>query len=134
MARQRYTVEQVVEALHKSRGAKTTAAEALGCTDETVNNYEKRYLSVRQVIAHYRERRIDVAESKLDAALDKGEAWAVMFTLKTQGKSRGYVERQEVSGPGGTRFGIEVKAVDYRTAITALAPGSVDDSDASGES
>jgi hypothetical protein len=32
------------------------------------------------------------------------EAWAVCFTLKTIGKGRGYVERNEVTGANGKDF------------------------------
>lgn len=38
-----------------------------------------------------------------------------------------FTERQEISGPDGGA--IEVRPVDYRHSIAALAPGSVDDSD-----
>lgn len=106
--KQRYTVDEVCDALNATRGQKTLAGERLGCSDETVNNYEKRYVRVRQVIEHHRNRRLDVAESKLDTAVENGEAWAVMFMLRTVGKSRGYVERQEVSGPDGTALIVEI--------------------------
>lgn len=39
-----------------------------------------------------REGMIDHAVSSLYRAIIKGEAWAVCFFLKTQGKSRGYIE------------------------------------------
>jgi len=38
---------------------------------------------------------LDNAESVLYKAVLNGEAWAVCFFLKCQGKSRGYIERQE---------------------------------------
>ena len=33
--------------------------------------------------------------------LEAGDAWAICFYLKTQGKNREYVERQEVTGKCG---------------------------------
>ncbi|MEI8016283.1 MAG: hypothetical protein D4R81_07615 [Nitrospiraceae bacterium] len=42
---------------------------------------------------------LDEAEAALHKAVMRGEAWAVCFTLKTQGKGRGYTERLEVSKP-----------------------------------
>ena len=36
-----------------------------------------------------------MAELSLFKAIQTGEAWAVCFYLKTQGKDRGYVERYE---------------------------------------
>jgi hypothetical protein len=63
---------------------------------------------------------VDTAELKLRQAVINGEAWAVLFALRTKGKERGYVERQEVTGKDGG--GIEIKAVDYRQAIAPLKP------------
>jgi len=38
---------------------------------------------------------LDATEEKLVAAIDNGEPWAIALVLKTLGKERGYVERQE---------------------------------------
>ncbi|MEE8371818.1 MAG: LysR family transcriptional regulator [Sphingomonadales bacterium] len=48
-----------------------------------------------------RETRLDNAESKLDANIDKGKEASIFFLLKTLGKDRGYVERQEITGKDG---------------------------------
>jgi hypothetical protein len=37
----------------------------------------------------------DLIESKLDAAIERGEPWAICFALKTQYRDRGYSERPE---------------------------------------
>lgn len=57
--------------------------------------------TLKQLLADERERMLDNAEDKLGQAVDMGEAWAVCFTLKTQGKERGYSERQEITGANG---------------------------------
>ena len=44
---------------------------------------------------------LDTAESKLHENINGNQIQAITFFLKTKGKSRGYVERQEISGPGG---------------------------------
>jgi len=79
------------------------AAEALGCSHQTVYNYAKRYKSVQEAIDRNRGHVIDTAEVALYRAILAGEHWAVTFALKTIGKDRGYTERseQEISGAGG---------------------------------
>jgi len=66
-----------------------------------VYNYAERYASVRDVLAHQREKRIDIAEGQLWRLVQEGNLGAVIFFLKTQGKSRGFTERHEIAGPDG---------------------------------
>ena len=101
MSRQRYTAEQVAAALVAYKGMTFTAAKALGCSSATVLNYIKRYPSLAQVLHDVRGAALDLAESQLLAAVERGEGWAVQFFLKTVGKARGYVERQEWGGADG---------------------------------
>lgn len=44
---------------------------------------------------------LDLAETHLVRRIKKGDAAAIIFTLKTRGKKRGYIERQELTGPEG---------------------------------
>jgi len=95
--KKRYTVKEVVAALHACQGLVYLAAEKLGCTSATIINYQNRYPSIRAVVLEKRGRRVDVAEAALDKAVLNGEAWAVQFLLRTQGKDRGYGDRQEIA-------------------------------------
>jgi hypothetical protein len=126
MAKQRYTQEQVTTALEQSKGMVTVAARLLGCVPNTVQAYIDRYPQVAEARAQQREGMTDVAELALYKAIQSGEAWAVCFYLKTQGKSRGYVERVEQQHSGTITQEhagvVEVRAVDYRQSIRALAP------------
>lgn len=102
MARkERLKPEQVIEALNTTSGLVHLGADRLGCSPSTVYRYAERYPAVREAIEHHKGRRLDAAEASLWAAVQRGEAWAVIFYLKTQGKHRGYVERQEVTGTAG---------------------------------
>jgi hypothetical protein len=94
--KERFTTAEVIEALRKTNGMKGPTARLLGCTYRTVVNYEKRYRPVADCIREERELMLDAAELSLARAVEKGEAWAVCFTLKTIGKGRGYVEKTEV--------------------------------------
>lgn len=97
----RYTLEQVISALKEARGLRALAARRLGCTVRTVDNYIARFPEVSDTVKEQLELRLDVAEGKLDQAVNKGEAWAICFFLKTQGKARKYSERLEVTGADG---------------------------------
>lgn len=98
---QQYTVEQIKAALHKSQGLISLAAEALGANYTTIYRRVKKSKELREIISGYRLRRVDRAEIGLDAALARGEPWAIALVLKTLGKNRGYVEREEHTGKGG---------------------------------
>ena len=104
----KYTPEQVAEALISTNGMVFLAADKLGCTAQTVYNYAKRHKIVSEAIEHQKGKRLDVAESALWRAILDGEAWAICFYLKTQGKARGYVERQELTGKDGGAIRTEI--------------------------
>ena len=103
MAKQKYTQQQIIEALRETKGMIYLAAKRLGCEAQTIYNYRDRYPAVRAEMEQQDGEVDDAAEMKLYQAIIAGEPWAVQFRLRTKGKGRGYVERvqQEVSGPDG---------------------------------
>jgi hypothetical protein len=101
MGEPKYTVDQVTRALKNSRGLVSPAARALGCSAQTVRNYVKRHPTVAQAKEDEREKLIDTAEAHLYQQIINGNIVAILFTLKTVGKSRGYVERAELTGVDG---------------------------------
>ena len=88
-------------ALTETHGLISLAADRLGCDYTTIYRRVKTSKELKRVIAHYRKRRVDVAELRLDTALNNGDPWAVALVLRTLGKKRGYVERNEVTGKDG---------------------------------
>lgn len=97
----RYTAEQVAQALKDANGIVRYAAQRLGCSRLTVYNYMKKYASVKQAHEDARENQIDYVEGKLLEQINSGNITAIIFYLKTQAKHRGYTERQEVTGADG---------------------------------
>jgi len=101
VAKQRYTAEQVIEALRGTMGIKSAAARRLGCHWTTVDRYIKRYPTVARAYEEERQSIVDLAEVKLVERLKDGDGTMIRFVLATLGKDRGYVERREVTGEGG---------------------------------
>lgn len=95
------TVEQIANALTKKAGNITQTAKALGVTREAIHKRVKADEELQAIVTDAREALTDVAESALLKQVKLGNIAAIIFTLKTQGKARGYVERQEISGPDG---------------------------------
>ena len=100
--------ENYIDAIHKSRGLLTAAADALGCSRGAIYEAAKRHPEIQQAIEDARERTTDLAEGKLFQKINEGDNTAIIFYLKTQAKKRGYVERQEVTGAEGTELTVRV--------------------------
>ena len=140
MAKQKFTVDQVVKALTDNHGFQYLASRKLGCSPETVRTYMQRYPKVRQAQIDASELVNDLAEGALVKAILAGEPWAVQFRLRTKARDRGYGDKVEatVSGPESGAIPIVVvgpgmldkltgdapnaSRIDYRRNIAALAP------------
>jgi len=77
------------------------AAKEIGCAPVTIYRRAAKDKKIQDIIDSYRGQLIDKAELKLEQAVLNGEPWALNLALKTIGKQRGYVERQEVTGADG---------------------------------
>ncbi len=64
--------------------------------------------TLRNTLVGERERLVDLAEEKLREKVNGGNLRAVMFTLKTVGKNRGYYERRDTTEDSSPEMG-EVK-------------------------
>ena len=93
---------EIVEALRQSHGLKTGAAEILGVAYNTIDRYIADSAEAQEVIEHWRHRRVDRAEYKLDDAIERGEPWALALILKDskRGKERGYGNSLDVTSGG----------------------------------
>ena len=96
---------------HQRTAAKILQAAYGSCTPRTVRNYVKRHPRLVEVIEETVELNLDTAERKLMTLIASGNLGAVIFYLKTKGKSRGYVERVEATGSGGGQIKIDIETV-----------------------
>ena len=105
-----YELETVLAAIEKGY-TKTGTATVLGVTWQTVDNYSKRWASVREALNNKRRELVDLGEVSLRRAIVAGEPYAVGLVLKTLGKDLGYTERQEISGPDGGPLDIKIREI-----------------------
>ena len=129
MATERFTPEQIETALRASAGIRSAAAMKLGCAPSTITNYIDRHPSLRLVEAEIVNQNLDLAETKLLGAIRDGNLTAVIFYLKTKGKTRGYTERAEVTGPEGgpidvTKLSDEALERRHRHGVDLAMPES----------
>ena len=93
---QRYKAQQVADAIIATRGFITYTARQLGCTRATVYDYINRYDVCKQAVEDARANMLDTAELRLWEQINDGDTTAIIFTLKTIGKHRGYIERHDI--------------------------------------
>lgn len=86
----------MLEALSKSLGIVSTAAKKAGINRETHRLWCQSDLEYAQRVAEIREEKVDFMESMLHKRCAEGDTTAIIFGLKTQGKDRGYVEKQHI--------------------------------------
>lgn len=98
----------IVKEIRKEAGNVTAVADTLGISRMTMYRKIRKSPVLQAAIEEARESSLDKVEHVLHQKAADGEPWAVCFYLKTQGKRRGYVERQEVTGAEGGRLIIEV--------------------------
>lgn len=95
------SVEDITLAIVEAHGLLSIAANRLGVTVRTLYNYVEKYPEVKETLGRARESMLDFAEGKLFRQIQNDNLTAIIFFLKTQGKKRGYIERNELSGPDG---------------------------------
>jgi predicted transcriptional regulator len=122
-----HTIEEYEKALRDSKGMVSVAARMLGVTQQAVSYRVKTSTTLQRVRDEAREAMTDVAELRLYERIQAGEGWAVCFYLKTQGRSRGYIERTEFANAPGEDFRVEVRPADYRTGLQRFLPPADED-------
>lgn len=93
-------IHQIEKALIKSNGLVTVAAKMLGVTHGAIGNRIKKSERLQRVQDSIVEKKLDMAENVVDEHMSKKSLVASFFYLKTKGKHRGWVEKQNVEVTG----------------------------------
>jgi len=86
----------IIKAIRNSYGNITIIAERLGCERMTIYNWLQKDEEIAQMIKDEREKIVDLAESKLVSKVEEGSETMIALVLKTLGRERGYVEKQNI--------------------------------------
>jgi phage antirepressor YoqD-like protein len=98
-----------IEAYQKSFGNISQSCKAVGIARQTYYNWlQEEEFKIELKSIEPSELFLDFLESKLVERVNKGDTTATIFALKTKGKKRGYIERQEYDLGTDNHFRIEV--------------------------
>lgn len=85
--------DKVAEVYSKKAGNVGATAKALNITRSTLISWRKAFPELAEKMRDVDEALLDFSESKLLQQIDAGNITAIIFHLKTKGRSRGYVEQ-----------------------------------------
>lgn len=87
----------MLAALEKSLGVVTTASRACGVSRMMHYYWMNNDPKYKAAVDELADLALDFAESKLHSQIADSNTAATIFYLKTKGKSRGYIERYDVT-------------------------------------
>jgi hypothetical protein len=102
----------MLDALEKSLGVVTSACKTVGVGRTTHYLWMQEDKEYKAAVDELSDVAIDFAESQLHKQIKEGNSTATIFFLKTKGKKRGYVERQEIEATIGKMFQVEILGED----------------------
>ncbi len=111
--------EKFLDNFKLSLGNISISCEASGISRQTYYNWLKQDAEFQQTCKDIEERNLDLAEMKLLNAIREGKTAELLFYLKTKGKKRGYVERQEITGADGQQL-FEVRIIDTADQLESI--------------
>lgn len=92
--------KKAIEILKQKAGNVTLTTEALKISRAIFYVWKKEDPEFAQAVEDIEEGLIDFAESKLMKKINDDDNTAIIFFLKTKGRKRGYIERQEIEHDG----------------------------------
>jgi len=109
MNKTEHNKKAVLEALEKSLGVVTTACKTAGVGRTIFYQWLKDDEDFAKKVKDVGDIALDFAESQLHKQISEGSTAATIFYIKTKGKSRGYIERQEIELDGApNKISIEI--------------------------
>lgn len=88
-----FSMRTVEDALRENRGNCSQVAKLLGTKAEVIRRYIRNYPHLQRVMKSIKEEILDLAEQKLIEQVEEGNMTAITLVLRTQGKERGYTEK-----------------------------------------
>lgn len=102
----------MVEALGSTMAVVSEATKLVGIDRATHYKWLKSDDAYKAAVEDATDVAIDFAETALKGQIEDGNITAIIFYLKTKGKKRGYVERQEIQHEGG----VESTLIEWKPA------------------
>ena len=90
-----------LESLETHKGIVTYAAEEANIGRSTHYHWYSTDEAYKKAVDEINNTAIDYVENKLFERIEAGDTTAAIFFLKTRGKSRGYVEKQQIEHSHG---------------------------------
>jgi hypothetical protein len=100
--------ESLLKALEQSLGVVTVACKKAEIPRSTYYKWLSEDKEFAKEVDDIINIALDFAESQLHKQIGDGSTTATIFYLKTKGKNRGYIERQEIDLGENNHFKIEV--------------------------
>ena len=92
--------KDMIEALKSSLGVVTTASKKANIERTTHYKWLAQDDKYAEQVEAIKDIALDFAESQLHKRMQNGSDTAIIFYLKTQGKKRGYIEKQQIEVSG----------------------------------
>tara|TARA_R110002020_G_scaffold2083_1_gene9507 strand:+ start:1249 stop:1602 length:354 start_codon:yes stop_codon:yes gene_type:complete len=108
--------EAILQALENSLGVVTVACKQADVPRSTYYKWLNEDEEFAKAVKDIENIALDFGESQLHKQIGDGNTSATIFFLKTKGKKRGYIERNEVdltSGDEPIKINVNIKGVEY---------------------
>ena len=104
--------ESVLKALEQSLGVVNMACKKADVPRSTFYKWMKEDDDFAQQVQDIDNIALDFVESQLHRQIADNSTAATIFYLKTKGKKRGYIERQEITGADGMPTNFQIEIID----------------------